>query len=211
MSLMNQIREAIAADHNAIERTPYSLALISGQIDKHDYLFSMTQMHAIHTALEAACDHNAKLSPYFTAPMRRTTTIERDLTCFEAQISDFPVFHETEAINAMINRWAQYEPLSMIGCIYILEGSRMGSLMLAKPIAAALGIPPIEGQGIDYHVEGARETPTRLKAWKESISAAGFSPDVEAAIQACACEFMSMLCRMYEALPTKKSAGRQAA
>jgi heme oxygenase len=210
MTMMNRIREAISAEHNAIERTPYSLALISSQIDKQDYLFSMAQMHSIHATLENACDMQTQVALYFTPAMRRTSTIERDLRFFGAQLSDYSTLAATESINAMLTRWSQYEPLSLIGAIYILEGSRMGSLMLAKPIAAALGVSAIDGHGIDYHVEGARETPMRLKAWKEAVSNAGFAPDVEAAIQACACEFMSLLCRLYEALPTKTAATRAA-
>lgn len=211
MAIMNQIRELIAHDHNAIERTPYSIALVSSQITKQDYLFSMAQMHAVHQALEIACDSCPQLQPYFTDAMRRSTTIERDLAHFESKLADFNVLPQTLAIVTQLTEWAVAAPLTLVGCIYILEGSRMGSLMLARPIAAALGVTPADGNGIDYHTEGARETPGRLKLWKEQVSAAGFTPEEESDIATGAGDFMKMLTRLYEVLPAGKTIGRQAA
>jgi heme oxygenase len=51
---------------------------------------------------------------------------------------------EEEAVSPWV--WA--------GALYVLEGSRMGSRMLAKTVAAALQLPLRPGLGLDYHLAG---------------------------------------------------------
>lgn len=201
--LTNRIREAIAADHDTIENTKFSVALITGRIPTHDYLFSLAQLHHIHAALEEECAKSEELAPFFTSAMIRTKAIESDLASFSTTLEDFDVIEQTEEAIALIRQTAETNPLALIGCIYILEGSRMGSLMLAKPIAAALGRDPQLGNGIDYHVEGSRETPMRFRGWKATVAEAGFDSVLEDQIESAAKSFMKRLLHLYANLPVE--------
>jgi heme oxygenase len=209
--MFSQLREAISDDHIAIEKTPFAVAMAAGSIDRDDYLYGLAQLYFIHAALEDSVAATSVLKPFFNEKMVRTSVIERDLAHFDRQIEEYAALPETQAITAEIVRLARCSPLDLLAYIYVLEGSRMGSLMLAKPVAQALHVQAVENQGIDYHVEGARETPMRLRAWKESVSEVAWGAAQFDAILAAASRFMKDLCQLYAVLPVAAYTDQQVA
>ncbi|MCC6508740.1 MAG: hypothetical protein IT423_06515 [Pirellulaceae bacterium] len=83
--------------------------------------------------------------------------------------------------------------------------------MIAKPLAAALGLPAIVpgeiAAGVEYHLDGAALTPKRVRQLKESIDQSNLSTEQEQQLVMGATGFMELLIDLYVALsPTTGSA-----
>ena len=169
MSLMNEVREAIASSHNAIEQTGFSVAMMDGSLSARNYAFGLFQLLNIHQTLEQAIASRDEIKTYFTDEMIRTPAIERDLVALGFQGSTLSILPDTKAIVQTIKDWSVKAPFALLGCLYILEGSRMGSLVIAKPLAKTLKLEPSQTAGIEYHTEGASKTPVRVRQLKEQI------------------------------------------
>jgi len=207
-SLTARLRKSIATEHEAIERTPFSMALMAGDLQRETYVTNLVQMHRVHRTFEDLCGGQAKLTPYFTDSMRRADVLARDIAQLGYDQASFGILPETHRIVTEIKQSNTAQPLSLLGGIYILEGSRMGSMVLAKPLSKCLQISGLPGTGIDYHVDGARETPVRLKQWKQRVDQADFEESIAADIEAFAVMFMQGLLDMYAAMPMSGSVNR---
>jgi len=198
---MEQIRAAISKSHVAIEKTDFSKAMLSEYIHPMDYARGITQLWYVHNALESGIAKNADLESFFTPDMVRTPTIVRDLSALGYRLDSMDALLETRTIVATLQSWSKDLPFALLGCIYILEGSRMGSLVIAKFLTQALGNQPGSSLGIEYHIEGASATPMRVRNLKEQIERAELSQSQADAVKLGAVEFMSLLNEMYNAIP----------
>ncbi len=205
MSIINRIRTAIAESHDRIEKTPFSIAMMSDFISSSDYARGLSQLWRIHWALETGMKASEEVSDFLSDDMCRTETIKRDLRSLKFCTHSYPAMSQTEAIVKQMGNWAKNSQHALIGCLYILEGSRMGSLVIARPLSKALGIPPGEIAGLEYHVEGAAGTPARVRALKERVDSTPFSISQTTHIIDGAVQFMSMLNELYAAIPVAQT------
>lgn len=201
MSVMNLVRSAISASHHQIEQTPFSTGMMDGRISREDYSRGLAQLWHIHKELESNVQTCPEVAEYFTDEMIRTGTIARDLKAFGFGLDSFEIMPETALITQKIRTWGKTVPHALLGCIYILEGSRMGSLVIAKPLSRTLDLVAGEVSGIEYHLEGAAQTPARLREFKARVDNAGLDDQAEADLIEGAVQFMDMLNTLYAALP----------
>lgn len=203
MSVMNLVRSAISASHHQIEQTPFSTGMMDGRISREDYSRGLAQLWYIHKELESNVQTCPEVAEYFSDEMIRTETIARDLKTFGFELDSFAILPETVLITEKIKNWGETVPHALLGCIYILEGSRMGSLVIAKPLSRTLGLAAGEVSGIEYHLEGAAQTPARLREFKARVDNAGLGDQAEADLIEGAVLFMEMLNTLYAALPVQ--------
>jgi len=201
MSLMTLVRNAISESHNAIEQTAFSIAMMDGSMNKEDYARGLAQLRQIHFALESAIGGSTTASPFFRGEMGRTETIDRDLHSLGLSRHSFSLLPQTTAIVDQITLWALTNQASLLGCLYVLEGSRMGSLVIAKPLAMTLGLASGSVAGIEYHTEGAAQTPMRVRQLKDQLDQAPFDEATKDALKNGAVVFMTLLNTLYAALP----------
>lgn len=201
MSVMNLVRSAISASHFQIEQTAFSKGMLDGSMTATNYSRGLVQLWHIHGTLESCATSSLEVTGFFTKEMIRTETIQRDLQALGFSPDSFGQMIETIAIVEQMKDWALENPYAILGCIYILEGSRMGSLMIAKPLGQTLGLASGEVAGIEYHTEGAVSTPMRLRSFKEKVDQAGLGTDAEAELIQGAVRFMDLLNTLYAALP----------
>jgi heme oxygenase len=201
MSVMNLVRSAISASHFQIEQTAFSKGMLDGSMTATNYARGLVQLWYIHSILESCATLSPQIQGYFTKEMVRTDTIRRDLHAFGFDVASFEKMIETTEIIDQLKDWALECSYAILGCIYILEGSRMGSLMIAKPLGQTLGLATGAVAGIEYHTEGAVGTPMRLRSFKEKVDQAGLGAEAEAQLIEGAVRFMDLLNRLYAALP----------
>ena len=211
MSVMNLVRSAISASHFQIEQTAFSKGMMDGGMNPVDYSRGLVQLWHTHFALERSVPKRSEVASFFTAEMIRTATIQRDLQAFGFDKNHFAPLEETNIIVEQIQAWERSTPYALLGCIYILEGSRMGSLVIAKPLGRSLGLPPGSTVGLEYHTEGAVATPMRLRSFKEKVDNAGFDAKIEAELTEGAVKFMELLNDLYNALPVHPNSSQHAA
>jgi heme oxygenase (biliverdin-producing, ferredoxin) len=201
MSVMNLVRSAISASHFQIEQTAFSKGMLDGSMTATNYSRGLVQLWHIHGTLESCATSCPEVTDFFTREMVRTETIRRDLQAFGFNTDSFAPMIETIAIVEQMKDWALESPYAILGCIYILEGSRMGSLMIAKPLGKSLGLTSGDVAGIEYHTEGAAGTPMRLRSFKENVDQANLGAAAETELIQGAVRFMDLLNTLYAALP----------
>lgn len=208
-SLTARMRGCIAAEHEAIEQTPFSIQMMTGTLTREIYALNLAQMFHIHSSIESLAAAASEMQPFFSAEMERAAVAARDLNSLGFDVDDFEVLPETTQCIDSIEKSAAESPMSLIGGIYVLEGSRMGSLVLAKPLAKCLQISGAPQSGVDYHIAGAGEVRGRLKIWKEAVDGSPFDYKTSECIVAFARTFMIGLLEIYRAMPIKIEAAQR--
>jgi heme oxygenase len=199
MSLPDRLRAAIAGAHTAIEATPLAAAMIGGTITRDAYAGWLAEMHHLHTALEAAladCPHAAGL--YQPDEMTRSRLLDGDRAVFGGD--EFGQPHP--AVGELCGRfeeWRQSAPWKLLAPLYVLEGSRMGSMALLRPLAKAFGLAPQPGVGLDYHLDGIATRPQKWQQFRATLAGIPLTADQQEEVCSAAVTVMVGLCELYTA------------
>lgn len=192
------LREIIHPWHQAAEETPFARAMIDGTMSQESYVQNLQILRTIHSFVESEMDRSPFFKQVFRESMRRVRHIEKDLSAFGAK--PHPPHTETQEFIAECQQLVEKNPLSVFGLLYVLEGSRMGSMFLMPCIMNALKLELREGVGLDYHLIGASQTPARFRQFKDDLNDAIASLSDRLAIAQAACVMMSGLSRMYRSM-----------
>lgn len=169
MELAARLREAIASAHGIIEELPLSRSMLDGTLDRDAYLGLLGQLWHLHREIESALSVSPQLQHFFTAEMGRTTALANDL----ARLGGAPSAPAPTTLTLLtaLRTLQRRAPWSLLGCLYVLEGSRMGSMVLVRPLAQALGVPPSPDCGLDYHLDGLNQRPRLWQQFKAKLIA----------------------------------------
>jgi len=199
-TLPDRIRQAIAPAHVAVEQTPFARGMVSGTIGRAEYVAGLAQLGCLHRELESATASASASLPAKLIPPPRTPAIERDLFALGGEADAEP--HAVVAeLTERFYHWAQATPTALLGAVYVMEGSRMGSMVLARSLTRALKVEPRPGQGLDYHIDGIATRPTDWKAFRAQLAGTEFSEDDQELIVAAAVQVMDALTALYSAVP----------
>jgi len=212
-SLARAIRTRLAERHDAIERLPFAEALVKGPLDPLHYVLALHQLRHLHRLLESALNQVLVRQPealgdlYNPSAMERTETLNRDLAFWNQHgaTNDGP-----PRPHPALDRFAQWleriavdQPHALLGALYVVEGSRMGSMLLTNSLVKLLHTDDQPGHGLDYHAEGRVDRPaiwSRFKAGLDQFAATQPTSHREA-IQEAAAFTMDTLFEIYRDLP----------
>ncbi len=201
MSLPETIRAELSSTHIAIEQTPFAQALVGGELRRPAYGVALSELLPMHLALESALIANADAVPmYNAAEMDRSGAIERDLLVLG--YTGAPGLDATRSLIECFQHWAGVTPWKLIGALYVFEGSRMGSMAIARPLAKGLSLEARAGNGLDYHLDGAATRPMMWGRFKAELAALPLSDEHKADVVAAAIQTMRGLHAIYAGLPT---------
>lgn len=205
MSVMQRVREAIEPAHQAIEQTDFSKSLMDGRISRSAYCQYLAQMWRIHYQLEQTLPACTPTGRYFDSEMIRTPAIERDMCALGSGVESHEPMPTTQSIEEQLQVWGRNAPFALLGCCYILEGSRMGSLMIGRALIKSLQLAVANDDacapGVEYHLHNAAQTPRRVKQLKHAIDSGNLTDAEEQELTLGAVTFMSMLNELYTQLP----------
>jgi heme oxygenase len=197
MPLPDRLRSAIAGPHTAIEATPLAVAMIGGTITRDAYGHWLAEMTHLHAALESAlADCPPAVGLFDPAEMTRTRLLDRDRAVFEGD--EFAAPHD--AVRELAERFAEWRetaPWKLLGALYVLEGSRMGSMALLRPLAKAFGLSPQPGVGLDYHLDGIATRPQKWQQFRAALAAMPLNEEQQADVCSAAVTVMVGLCELY--------------
>jgi heme oxygenase len=179
--------------------------MATGRIDRDTYAAGLGPLLALHKGLEAAlaAAHGAPevAAVYDPCRMTRGPLLAAD----RVALGEVPA---PAAANVAIGRladefheWAEFRPWALIGALYVTEGSRMGSMLLARSLSAAFGVRPELGVGLDYHVAGIATRPADWQRFKAAVNALPLAPARAVEVLGAAVVTMNGLVEMYAALP----------
>ena len=200
--LSQALRDALRQLHQDIERLPLPQAIVHGEIERSSYTQLLRQMVAVHACVESIAEN--AVGSVFESDMRRIDSLLTDLA-FLDQPADVEActntaLRSTSTLTGAITRLAELDQTAILGALYVLEGSRMGSRVLAPRLCSALALPAGLGNGLDYHLQGAEETPPRLQRLKRAIDAWEFDNDARARVVDAAITTMQGLYDIYQEL-----------
>jgi len=175
MQLARQIRRRLAAAHQAIESTPLAQQMMAGRISRRRYAVMLGPLRHVHRGLDATLQQQPAFGPagrfagLYRVDMARAAIAARDLERSGHPDKLESIEPATAGLRQRIGTWAQRGPAGLLGCLYIMEGSRMGSQVLAPRLAAALGVPAEPGCGLDYHLAGSERRGDDWRRFKRRL------------------------------------------
>ncbi len=198
--LPDRLRQAIQENHDKIEQLPVSKAILKSSISQAIYGQLLSQLWYVHRELEREIESN---SPIYSILLLnrvppRSPTISRDLDQLELECS--PILPSTVHTIKELQKASRRCFWSLLGAIYVLEGSRMGSMVLVKPLSKALGVPLLPNAGLDYHLEGIEQRPHTWKQFKTFLTTLPLTDEEVDIVVASAADFMSNLYSIFAAL-----------
>lgn len=173
--LHERLRIATASLHDALERQPYFRALHAGTLPKPAIVSFLRCLSIIHAVLERSL---SQLSHGPPAELARSTwpkveLLAADLEALDAD--DIPSI--TPAIRAALDYGAEIltsagDPSSLVGVLYVLEGSQNGGVVLQQAYARCLGVAELSYVGC-YK----RATAAHWRSFVDLLNALGFDDD----------------------------------
>ncbi|WP_439621909.1 biliverdin-producing heme oxygenase [Gemmata sp.] len=168
MELIDELRTVTRPIHTRIEQLPAARELAQGRIGREPYLDLLGRLYWVHATFEAELDRAPVVRAAWPAEAERAAAVARDL---EVLGGDPPC-----APPAAVTEWrhrlrARGHHAAWAGAGYVLEGSRMGSRVLAAPLARALAVPPGAGVGLDYHRDGLADPVGRWERVRAALAA----------------------------------------
>ncbi|MFQ3648921.1 MAG: biliverdin-producing heme oxygenase [Gemmataceae bacterium] len=175
MTLAARLQAAIRDLHSRIELLPIAQAMAHGTIGRQEYGRLLSQLRFAHRALEAVLPEQPALESVYHPSMARATDLLTDLAALGLLGAAQRVLPQTRSFaEEVAGPWAK-SPASLVGCLYVLEGSRMGSMILAPRLAKAFGVPMLLGHGLDYHIRDLECRPLLWRQFKTALEGLPFS------------------------------------
>lgn len=167
--VMERLKESTTALHKAAEEHPFQQAMIRGRLSVAAYVNYLSQMLAVHGALEAAMRKHASVSAVRSVVRPhhfREHLLLEDIAILGAE-PEAPL-PATSEFMAEMQQAIELEPISLLGFLYVLEGSTNGSKFIAKSVKRSLKLDG--GRGTAYlNPHGDKQT-ERWAAFKENMA-----------------------------------------
>jgi heme oxygenase len=208
-SIMSRLKSATADLHQAAESRPLQKQLAKGVIAREHYTAYLSQLYLVHAALEEQIRRASPRHPAFGAVVRdhhwREGQLLDDLRHHGVDPGAIAPVPATAAFTAMLERAAVETPVSLLGALYVLEGSTNGAKFIAAALRRAWGTQGNAGLAyMDPH--GDQQRP-RWAAFKESMDAVGFPPADEDLIVRAAEETFRAITRITDEVSDSAAVG----
>lgn len=175
-TVVERLRASTRDWHDALEATPFASAMIAGTLPIERYVGQLAAYRVVLTALEGALSRvtDPSAESLWSPDLVKLPLIERDLAYF-ADLGTPPgswAAEEAKAFAAEIRQRAAEADLpthpsrlslpSLIGFLYVMEGSTLGALVLHPYVTTAYRLPGMDG--VAYYTSGDRDRWARLTA-----------------------------------------------
>ncbi len=201
-TLMIRLHEATDEIHAQIQELPYLKALERRDLPLESYVGQLRAMAVLHGVLEHELPvrRDARLGAVWMEDMRRFSRVQSDLTFFAPRaVLDIPAVHE--AAKALADRILQRSldaPITLLGYLYVLEGSILGAEVLAPLAKEAFGLDPRRGLAyLAWDSAAARE---RWRGFGERMDTVPVTAEETDAIVIAALEAFAGIRRIFQAL-----------
>lgn len=172
-TVVERLRASTRDWHDALEATPFASAMIAGTLPVERYVGQLAAYRVVLEALEGELARVTGLSaaapsaagPVWSSDLVKLPLVERDLAHF-ASLGTLPgpwAAEEADAFAADIRRHAAASDLpTLLGFLYVMEGSTLGALFLHPYVTAAYHLPGTDG--VAYYTSGDRDRWARFTA-----------------------------------------------
>jgi heme oxygenase len=193
------LQQATRDIHQHLENLPLAQAMVKGTVSRQEYVLLLSQLLPLHETLEAELQRHQGLGGIYQQEMARTQALRKDIRVLGESVSGI-LLHPTHELLKKFRSWSEAAPWAMLGPLYVFEGSRMGSIVLAPALAKGLNLKTTPGQGLDYHLDGIQTRPQSWQTFRTAISRLSLTSAQEQAILQTAVTTMADLHDLYLAI-----------
>lgn len=205
MPIMKRLRLETSVYHARLESLPFFTMLIEHRLPLESYLNQLRALSIIHGVLEGELAKTQEVAAVWNDSLRKLPLLERDLAHFQLGLaSDAKELVAAALTLAGKIRLRRVErPITLIGCLYVLEGSTLGNRMHRPDMAATY---QLEGaNGCCYYSSYGDQVGARWREFSRSVNDLLNDPASHQAVIEAARETFSGLEQVYLALyPQKK-------
>lgn len=177
--LSARLRAATQAQHQALEQTPFSRALLGKTLPLSAYQAQLAAYWPLLQTLERHCAAAPQLATVWRENLRRSPRLEEDLRYFSA-FPPAPPGAPVSAFIARLDEFAARRPLALLGCLYVFEGSMLGSRLLLPLLRETY---QLQGDaGCRYYAACEAYPPQHWPEFKQRLQSAATDTAAETAI-----------------------------
>ncbi len=175
--IMDILKSETRSLHNETEGNDFQQSLFSGSLPKEQFMEYLGQMYLIHKALEDALSELRKGSPIIASVIGdhqyQQKFLQDDLASAQVQVNVLKALPATKNLIHHIESLKSKQPMALLGCEYVLFGSKHGAKMLSKRMEKyGLGI----NGSPSYFDPYGDKFPGYWQDFKAKMNAAQFSP-----------------------------------
>lgn len=202
LSLMEELKAQTFAVHSRLQAAPFFAALAACQMPLESYVGQLRALAVIHGVLEqtlAECLDERIISVWHS-DMRKLPLLEQDLRYFEPRtVADLKEAVQAAQMAAtQIRLWSVEQPLALLACLYVLEGSALGARVLRPLVARALLLTGSDG--LAYLNSDGAAPGVRWKQFQQRMNALQLSATEHEQIDLAANRFFEQLEAVFLAL-----------
>jgi heme oxygenase len=135
-SIMETLKEETRTLHNQTEGNDFQKFLFGGSLPKHQFVEYLGQMYLIHKALEDALSqlrHSSSIIATVIGDHQfQQNYLRTDLSAAKVSAEDLRALPATRKLINHIDNLNNKEPMALLGCEYVLFGSKHGAKLLSK-------------------------------------------------------------------------------
>jgi heme oxygenase len=208
-SIMDHLRDATRGLHKQAESRPLQRAMARGTLPRASYVMYLAQLRHLHAALETALDQpaasRAGLSELFTEDRRRVPDLDQDLASFNVDPAEVPALAPTQQFIERIGALLDEDPLSLLGPLYVLEGSTNGGRFLARVLERSLRLDG--GTGLSYMDPYGDRQPEMWASFKRLADALALTPEQADAVTESAGRTFAAIAEISDAIVPPEETG----
>jgi heme oxygenase len=149
LTLMEELKAKTFLVHARLQALPFFEALFACQLPLESYVGQLRALALIHGVLEQALENcsDERVASVWSADLGKLPQLQQDLRYFEPRtVADLK-----EAVEAALKIAEQLrlrsleQPLSLLGWLYVLEGSTLGAVVLRPQYSRAFLLPGKDG------------------------------------------------------------------
>lgn len=177
LSLMEELKAVTFLVHSRLQGAPFFAALAACQLPLESYVGQLRALAVMQGVLEQALLDCAdeRIAAVWHTEQRKLPLLEQDLHFFEPRtVADLKEAVEAAQTAAtQIRLWSIEQPLALLACLYVLEGSSLGARVLRPMVARALLLTGNEGLAY-LHGDGPAQD-ARWTQFQERMNALALS------------------------------------
>lgn len=202
LTLMEELKAATFLPHARLQALPFFQALMACQLPLESYVGHLRSLSIVHGILEQALESSSddRVASVWKDDMRKLPLLQYDLGFFEPRI----VADVKDAVDAAIKiaerirlRSIQ-EPVTLLGYLYVLEGSTLGAAVLRPQFARAFLLTGTDG--LSYLGSYGTEIHVRWKQYQQRMNAIQLSLEEREQIVQAAGGFFTQTQAIFQAL-----------
>ena len=149
VDIMDRLKADTRELHDQAESHPFQSRLVKGELSRGGYCNYLNAMYHVHQALESelmeAGGSNPTVGEFPYESRFRVEAVRRDLAYFERDPSVLPVLEPVSDLCGQLNKTRLNAPCSLLGHLYVLEGSSNGTRFIARGVRRAYRLNGTDG------------------------------------------------------------------